>query len=83
MPALLHAHYALLHMLALELEILATGPVPARALTTALLRRHVNLLSVGTALLRQNLVVDEASTRSLPALRRWQDCLLARSEVYR
>ncbi len=83
MPALLHAHYALLHMLALELEVLAAGVPQARTVVTALLRRHVELLHAGAALLRRELVVDAAGARFVPSLRSWQASLLARSEVYR
>jgi hypothetical protein len=83
MPALLHAHYALLHMIALELEILATGIAAARPIVAALLRRHIGLIGSGEATLRRNLVVDEYGARFLPALRSWQARLLARAEVHR
>jgi HEXXH motif-containing protein len=83
MPALLHAHYALLHMVALELEIAATGVVNARPIVAALLRRHLELIDSGEATLRRNLVVDEYGAHFLPALRNWQARLLTRAEIHR
>jgi hypothetical protein len=83
MPAVLHAHYALLHILALELEVLSKGPVAAHAVTRALLRRHLVLLRTGDAGLWRNLVVDEIGARFLPPLRDWQASLFERSELYR
>ena len=83
MPALLHAHYALLHMLALELEILSVGPVEAQTVTAALLRRHRLLLRTGDLVLWRNLVVDDVGAQFLPPLREWEASLFERSEIYR
>jgi HEXXH motif-containing protein len=83
MPAVLHAHYALLHMVALELEILAAGPTASHPSVAALLQRHCSLLRAGDVILWRNLVVDEVGARFLPPVREWQTSLLGRSEVYR
>lgn len=81
MPALLHAHYALLHMMALEIAILAGDASPAAALVRGLLRQHRELIVESDATLRRHLVVDEYGARFLPALRRWQNELLGQAEV--
>lgn len=82
MPAILHAHYALLHMIALETAILAAPVVPAIPLVRGLLKRHLDLLVEGDATLRRCLIVDEYGTGFVPALRRWQTTLVGEAEVY-
>lgn len=83
MPALLHAHYALLHMVALDLEILSSGPAQAHPVAVALMRQHLRLLHIGDSLVWTNLVVDDAGAQFLPPVRAWQASLFDRSEVYR
>jgi hypothetical protein len=82
MPAILHAHYALLHMIALEIAILAGRVTLAIPLVSSLLRRHLNLVVDGDATLRRYLVVDEYGADFMPALRRWQTTLVGEAAVY-
>ena len=82
MPALLHAHYALLHMIALEIAVLTGQASPAAPLLRALLRRHRQLIVEGDETLRRHLIVDHYGARFLPALRRWQHELLCNAEVH-
>jgi HEXXH motif-containing protein len=82
MPAILHAHYALLHMIALEIAILAARVAPAMPLVRGLLRRHLNLVIGGDITLRRYLVVDEYGADFIPALRRWQTTLVGDADVY-
>ena len=83
MPAVVHAQYALLHMVALKLELLARGCLPgadAEALVRALLRRDVRLLREGAVITRRNLVVDQYGELFMHAMWRWQERLF--TEVY-
>src|SRR5262245_12662574 len=82
MPAILHAHYALLHMIALETAILAAPLAPAIPLVRGLLKRHLDLLAEGDAMLRRFLVVDEYGAGFVPAVRQWQTTLVGEAEVY-
>jgi HEXXH motif-containing protein len=72
MPAVLHAQYALLHMVALKLAVLARGPAVAIGLAQALLRRDLLMVREGAVTIRRNLVVDRSGERFMPALWRWQ-----------
>jgi hypothetical protein len=81
MPALVHAHHALLHMVALETAILAAGDPLAHPVAGALRRRHLDLLRESDATLGRHLVVDEAGAAFVPAMRRWQRRLVDRAEV--
>jgi HEXXH motif-containing protein len=81
MPALVQAHYALLHMVALETAILAGGDRRAHPVAGALRRRHLDLLRESDATLDRHLVVDEAGAAFMPAMRRWQRRIVDRSEV--
>jgi HEXXH motif-containing protein len=83
MSAVVHAQYALLHMMALKVELLVCGGVcgpEADTLVRTLLRRDARLVSEGAVIVRHNLVVDDYGLRFMPALWRWQERLLA--EVY-
>ena len=82
MPAILHAQYALLYMVALEIAILAARLTPAAQLVRALLRRHLLLIAEGDATLRRHLVVDEYGAGFMPGLRQWQTELVANAEVH-
>jgi HEXXH motif-containing protein len=80
MPAVVHAQYALLHMVALKLALLArdgSRGAEADALVRTLLRRDARLAREGAVIIRRNLVVDEYGLRFMPALWRWQERLLA------
>lgn len=81
MPAILHAQYALLHMVALEIAVLASGTARARPLARALLRRHLTLVEQGDLTLRRNLVVDQYGVGFMPAMRGWQTRLLSEAET--
>jgi HEXXH motif-containing protein len=82
LPAILHAHYALLHMIALETAILAARIEPAAPLVRALLRRNLALLDRGGATLRRHLVVDRFGAVFMEALWGWQARLGAEAEAY-
>jgi hypothetical protein len=77
MPAVLHAQYALLHMVALKLAILATGPATAMDLAWTLLRRDLRMVGEGGDIIRRSLVVDGHGERFMSALWRWQGRLIA------
>jgi HEXXH motif-containing protein len=81
MPALVHAHYALLHMVALESAILADGDPRAHPVARALRRRHLDLLRESDATLARHLVVDDAGAAFMPAVRRWQRRLVDQAGV--
>ncbi len=81
MPAILHAHYALLYMIALEIAVLDSGNALAGPLTRALLRRHLKMVGEGDITLRRRLVVDQYGKDFIPALRRWQTRLLSEAEA--
>jgi HEXXH motif-containing protein len=76
MPAVLHAQYALLHMVALKLAVLAAGPAVAAGLARALLRRDLQMVGEGAVTIGRNLVVDRHGARFMPALWRWQAQLI-------
>ncbi|HEV3000522.1 MAG TPA: HEXXH motif-containing putative peptide modification protein [Solirubrobacteraceae bacterium] len=82
MPAVVHAQYAVLHMVALKLAILASGRSPAAGLARALLRRDLRIAAEGAAVIRRNLVVDGAGERFMPALWDWQARLLAEARAH-
>jgi HEXXH motif-containing protein len=75
MPAVLHGFYAVLHVVALELAILAGGDERQAPLVRRLLRRNGEILASGRATLRRHLVVDEAGATFVPAMFSWHDRL--------
>ncbi len=75
MPAVLHGFYAVLHVVALELAIVADGDASATALARRLLRRNLGLLAAGRATLRRHLVVDRVGAAFVPAALAWHDRL--------
>jgi HEXXH motif-containing protein len=81
MPALVHAHYALLHMVALETAVLAGGDRRAHPVAAALRRRHLDLLRESDATLGRHLVVDGHGAAFMPAVRRWQRRLVDQAGV--
>jgi HEXXH motif-containing protein len=81
MPAVLHAQYALLHMVALKLAVLASGRAPAKGLARILVRRDVRMIGEGALTIRRNLVVDREGERFMRALWRWQDRLVSETHA--
>jgi HEXXH motif-containing protein len=82
LPAILHAHYVLLHLIALEAAILAQPAHEAHRLVRRLLARNTTRLARSGHILRGNLVLDEIGTVFMEAVWRWQERLLCESQVY-
>jgi hypothetical protein len=81
MPAILHAQYALLHMVALEIAILSANAARARPFVRALLRRHLTQVEQSDRILERSLVVDRYGARFIPAVRRWQARLVSEAQA--
>jgi HEXXH motif-containing protein len=83
MPALVHGHYALLHMVVLELALLRSRDTGLGPILVRLLARNLTLLAQSDALLRRHLVVDKLGVPFMQALSRWQRALTEAGLVYR
>jgi HEXXH motif-containing protein len=83
MPAVIHAHYVLVHLIAFENAMLRAKLANGRALVRRLLARNIELLARSSATLRRALVVDSAGAVFMETLWRWQERALAEAEIYR
>jgi hypothetical protein len=82
MPAILHAEYALLHMVALEVSILAAGgQVRARPFAVEHLRRHLALIEQSEFMLQRNLVVDQYGASFMHGMQNWRRRLVSEARM--
>ncbi len=82
LPAVLHAHYAVLHMAALELAILAADMEPAVPLVRHLLRTNLKLLEECGGVLEDRLRLDARGAAFFGTLRNWQRQLVSDGERF-
>jgi hypothetical protein len=80
-PALLHGHYALLHLVALDIAVLTAGAA-LRPPVQRSLRRHLAMIGEGDLTFRRHLVVDTAGAGFVTGMRRWQRRLIAEARLW-
>jgi hypothetical protein len=78
MPAILHAEYALLHMAALEVSIVANvDHLQARER----LRRHLALIEQSENVLQRNLVLDKYGAPFMHGMRNWRRRIVSEARM--
>jgi HEXXH motif-containing protein len=85
MTAVLHAHYALLHVAALDCALLARERSPAlRAALSRSLSRHLDLMTQSALVIRKHLIVDAFGVSFMESMWNWMDRVkqIARRHVH-